>query len=159
MFETLFNYPSVLARHREGPAAEERQRFLVHRANQDAARSTLLRTARDLLIIAENIDVAGSSAICNHDVEVAAAKWARHQRCGHHSHGPRRSRALFLGLATSLRSIARGPAHTVSFRRPNKGLCPLHARGTGFVRGNDPRSMLARGEVACLAHESKPLSC
>jgi integrase/recombinase XerD len=108
MFETLFNYPSVLARHREGPAAEERERFLVHRANQDAARSTLLRTARDLLIIAKNIDVADSSAICNHDVEAAAAKWAGRQWRGHHSHGPRRSRALFLGLATNwLRFLGR----------------------------------------------------
>jgi len=27
MFESLFQYPTVLARHREGPAANERQRF------------------------------------------------------------------------------------------------------------------------------------
>ena len=27
MFESLFQYPTVLARHLEGPAADERQRF------------------------------------------------------------------------------------------------------------------------------------
>ena len=58
MFETLFHYPSVLARHREGPAAEERQRFLLHRANEGAAPATLLRTARELLVIAKNIDIS-----------------------------------------------------------------------------------------------------
>jgi integrase/recombinase XerD len=113
MFATLFNYPSVLARHSEGPAAEERQRFLVHRANQGAARSTLLRTARDLLIIAKSIDVTGRNVIWNHDVEVAAAKWARHQQRRHRSHGPRRSNALFLHLATNwLRFLGRlqGPS-------------------------------------------------
>ena len=33
MFETLFHYPRVLARHCEGPAAQERDRFLFHSAN------------------------------------------------------------------------------------------------------------------------------
>jgi hypothetical protein len=51
MFETLFKYPHVLARHREGPAADGRQRFLIYRANEGAARNTLLRSATELLVI------------------------------------------------------------------------------------------------------------
>jgi integrase/recombinase XerD len=43
MFESLFKYPKVLAHHVEGPAADERQRFLKHRAHRGAARNTLLR--------------------------------------------------------------------------------------------------------------------
>jgi hypothetical protein len=57
MFESLFKYPTVLARHVEGPAADERQRFLLHRANEGAALGTLLRIARELLVIAKNISV------------------------------------------------------------------------------------------------------
>ena len=38
MFETLFKYPRILARRRGGPAADERQRFLAHRAHEGAAR-------------------------------------------------------------------------------------------------------------------------
>ena len=34
MFETLFKYPRVLARHREGPVADARERFLTHCAEQ-----------------------------------------------------------------------------------------------------------------------------
>jgi hypothetical protein len=30
MFDTLFKYPRVLARHREGPVADARERFLAH---------------------------------------------------------------------------------------------------------------------------------
>jgi integrase/recombinase XerD len=47
MFETLFKYPRVLARHREGPVADARERFLVHCAEQGLTQETLLRTARD----------------------------------------------------------------------------------------------------------------
>ena len=57
MFETLFKYLNVLARHSEGPAAEERRRFLIHRANEGAARNTLRQTANELLVIAKNINV------------------------------------------------------------------------------------------------------
>lgn len=96
MFESLFKYPSVLARHVEGPAADERQRFLLHRANEGAARGTLLRIARELLVIAKSINVTTAKAISRQDLEVAAAKWARHQQRRHHSHGPRWSRELFL---------------------------------------------------------------
>ena len=38
MFESLFRYPSVLARHRDGPAAEERRRFLFHRLRDRRSR-------------------------------------------------------------------------------------------------------------------------
>ena len=92
MFETLFKYPRVLARHREGPATDERRRFLIHRANEGAARNTLLRTATELLVIAKNIDVTTSKAISTHDLEVAAFRWTRHQRRRCRSHGPRWSK-------------------------------------------------------------------
>jgi len=100
MFESLFNYPTVLARHVEGPAADERKRFLLHRANAGAARGTLLRIARELLVIAKNINVTTGKAIGRHDLEAAATKWARHQQRRHRSHGSRWSRDLFLQVGT-----------------------------------------------------------
>lgn len=108
MFETLFKYPRVLARHREGPATDERRRFLIHRANEGAARNTLLRTATELLVIAKNIDVTTSKAISTHDLEVAAFRWTRHQRRRCRSHGPRWSKVWFLQVGTSwLRFLGR----------------------------------------------------
>ena len=57
MFEDLFTYPKVLARHRAGPSADARERFLAHCAGYGAARGTLLRFANELLVVAERIDV------------------------------------------------------------------------------------------------------
>ena len=57
MFETLFQYPAVVARHRSGPFAEARERFLNHHASQGLAHTTLQRYARELLVIAERIDI------------------------------------------------------------------------------------------------------
>ena len=45
MFEVLFTYAKVLARHQVGPAAAERERYLAHCAGQGAAHGTLLRIA------------------------------------------------------------------------------------------------------------------
>ena len=42
MFEELFVYPKVLARHRAGPLADAREQFLAHCAGYGAARHTLL---------------------------------------------------------------------------------------------------------------------
>jgi hypothetical protein len=57
MFNILFHYPRVLARHRQGPSAQARERYLTHRADQGAARDTLLRTVRELLVIAQRLDL------------------------------------------------------------------------------------------------------
>jgi len=38
MFEELFVYPKVLARHRAGPLADAREQFLAHCAGYGAAR-------------------------------------------------------------------------------------------------------------------------
>jgi integrase/recombinase XerD len=100
MFESLFKYPTVLARHVEGPAADDRQRFLHHRANEGAARNTLLRIARELLIIATRINMTTGKMIGRRDLEAAADKWARHQRRRNRSYGPRWSRELFLQVGT-----------------------------------------------------------
>ncbi len=108
MFETLFQYPSVLVGHREGPATEERRRFLLHRANEGAAPATLLRIARELLVIAKTIDITIAGQISHHDLEAAAAKWASRQQRRHRSSSPRWSRELFLQVGTSwLRFLGR----------------------------------------------------
>ena len=45
MFEQLFKRPHALARHRNGPLAEERCRYLAHCAQQQMSRRTLRRIA------------------------------------------------------------------------------------------------------------------
>jgi integrase/recombinase XerD len=100
LFEMLFKYPRVLQRHREGPAADAREQFLIHRANEGAARNTLLHIADELLIVAKYIDVTTGKAVCIHDLEIAAGRWARRQQCRRRVHGRRWPQTLFLQIAT-----------------------------------------------------------
>jgi integrase/recombinase XerD len=55
MFDQLFKYPVVVARHRKGPLLEERLAFLTHLANQGYSRSALRRNARRLLMITQTL--------------------------------------------------------------------------------------------------------
>lgn len=63
MFETLFKYPRVVARHRTGPLAEAREQFLKHCANQGLAGAPLLRHARELLVIAARIEITKGETV------------------------------------------------------------------------------------------------
>jgi integrase/recombinase XerD len=80
MFEVLFVYPKVLARHQAGPAAADRERYLAHCAGQGAAPQTLLRIARELLVVAERIDVTAGTSVTRSDIDAAARAWARQQK-------------------------------------------------------------------------------
>ena len=56
-FESLFQYPAIVARHRGGPFAEARERFINHCVSQGLARATLQHYAQELLVVAERIDI------------------------------------------------------------------------------------------------------
>ena len=99
MFETLFQYPAIVARHRSGPFAEARERFLNHCASQGFARATLLVYARELLVIAERIDITMGEAIGLSTIEAAADRWARGQRQRQRTQGLRWSREFFVQTA------------------------------------------------------------
>jgi integrase/recombinase XerD len=108
MFETLFRYPRVLARHLAGPSVEARDEFLVHCAQAGAARESLLHLASELLLVARRIDISGTTAITLHTVEVAADGWVRHQRRHQRIRDPRFCRQRFVQVATDwLRFLAR----------------------------------------------------
>ena len=101
MFEGLFTSGKALARHREGPAAAARAEYLNHCARYGAAHGTLLRVARELLVIAERIDVTSGRVVARRDIELAARRWVRYQRRRRRVHGPRWSRYLFIHVATA----------------------------------------------------------
>jgi site-specific recombinase XerD len=108
MFERLFRYPSVLARHRQGPLAEDREEFLQRCADQGMAHGTLLRIARELLVIARQIDAVAEALVTPRQIELAADRWARRQRRRGRSTGSRWSRELFVNVATNwLRFLGR----------------------------------------------------
>src|SRR5580692_1050750 len=101
MFESLFAYPNVLARHEAGLAAEERDRYLVHLASEGIARTTLRGIAPELLIVARWIDLSRGKRITLQDIDAAARRWADHQQRRCRADSGRWSRQLFIGIATA----------------------------------------------------------
>lgn len=107
MFETLFRYPRVFARHLDGPAAEERDRFLAHFAASGATRDSVSNLASLLLVVAQHLDVSGTRAISTEEVSSVADRWVRQVRRRGRSISPGR-RQRFVQVATDwLRSMGR----------------------------------------------------
>jgi integrase/recombinase XerD len=107
MFEKLFKQPSAIARQLAAPLAAERASFLAQRAEDGAARDTLVRLARELLVVVRELDLT-SDSITLAAVEAAAERWASRQRRRCRAHSLRWSRAFFLQTATAwLRYIGR----------------------------------------------------
>lgn len=108
MFDVLFHYPRVLARHSEGPAANERERYLVNCASAGAARSTLLGLAPELLVVARRIELEDGRSITLAEVEAAADRWVVYQRRNHRVRLARFCRERFVYTATAwLRFLGR----------------------------------------------------
>ncbi len=146
MFETLFKYPRVVARHRAGPFAEARERFLKYCVNQGLAGATLLRHARELLVIAERIDITMGEPIGSPAIQAAADCWAREQHLRHRVQALQWSRKLFVQTATNwlhfLGCLEEPPPKIVPFadrlddfaayQRDERGLSPATIRGQGW---------------------------
>jgi hypothetical protein len=102
------------------------------------------------------------NVIDRRDLEVAAAKWARHQQRRNRSYGPRWSKELFLQVGTEWSRFLGRWQEMETVPLPLAGLINdfVHfiRRGTRIVRGNDSESMLARGKIACMVHEAGPFS-
>lgn len=99
MFENLYRYSRVLARHLDGPAAEERDRFVAHFAASGATRDSVSNLASELLVVAQRLDVSGTRAVTPEEVASVADRWVRHHRRRGRSISPGR-RQRFVQVAT-----------------------------------------------------------
>lgn len=145
MFETLFKYPRVLTRHRAGPSAEARERFLSHCVSKGLARATVLRHARELLVIAERIDISMGETIDSPVIEAAADRWTHEQHDRQRVQVLQWSQKLFLQTATNwMRFLGRLEsrpevvpfadrlADFAAYQRDERGLSPVTIRGQGW---------------------------
>lgn len=138
MFETLFKRPTAVARHREGPWADARKRFLEACAQQGYSRSMLMKIAWVLLAVAHRIDI-DHGKLTAYDIEVAVDARMRFVRRSQPTKKAPWSRQLFVHFTSAwLRSLgcleepsptqcAFGPeieAFT-RFMRDERGLSPV----------------------------------
>jgi integrase/recombinase XerD len=101
MFETLFTYPSVLRRHREGPLAAERAAYLSELADRGMARGTILRRSSYCLCIALALQRWPPGRCFDEaEVEVLAENWAAQRAEAGRASSPRWPKTHFRFAAT-----------------------------------------------------------
>lgn len=100
MFETLFNNrPTVLARYREGPHLEARERFIEQCAAQGYSHAMLHKISWVLLSVAHRIDI-DQGKVTARDIELAVDGRKRFARLLESAQNPQGSRQLFIHIAT-----------------------------------------------------------
>lgn len=108
MFDKLFKRPCTIARQLKAPLASERASFLAQLAEEGAAPATLVRIARELVVVVQELDLTSDHLVTPAAVNEAAEHWAKHQRRRHRAHTLRWSRMLFRQTATAwLRYLGR----------------------------------------------------
>ena len=122
MFDRLFSYPKTIARHRSGPHARARERYLTHCADAGVSHSMLCKIAWQLLVVASTVDLR-ERRVCVEEIRRAASRptvFCRRVKDGPRA-SPGSSQQLFVHVATAwLRFLGR-------LQRP-------HTNPSGFSR-------------------------
>ena len=110
MFDTLFRYPAVLRRHRDGPLAPERAAYLAGLAARGHAPGTLLKCARYCLAIAHQRQATPhDQPFTTAAIDLLAGVWAAGRVEGRHAAAPRWPPVHFRAIATDfLKMLGRG---------------------------------------------------
>lgn len=133
MFERLFTRRSVLARHRDGPLAQERLAYLAHLADQGSSLITLQRPAQHLVAVADYLRLAErpDEIIRHEEIERQASRWARRARRRarklHKRKGGSTLKQVFLWRATNWISFMGRLKQRLVPVNPNAGLLAAFA--------------------------------
>ena len=139
MFETLFTYPRVLRRHREGPLAEERAAYLAELAAQCVAPETLIKKARCCLRVAVELQRwPADHCFDNDEVREMAARYAARCRAASSRNAREYVRATAVALLRRLGRLR--PERTGLPQRYEAMLCE-------FIELRHERSWLS--DVTC----------
>ena len=133
MFDSLFTYPAVLKRHREGPLASERETYLGVLAERGTARSTLVRRAVFCLVVARALERIAAERLDLVDVDALASAWAAERVATGRAASQRWPRAHFRAVAVELLT-AMG-----RLRVPSSAPSPHRARVEDFIAAQAER--------------------
>lgn len=103
MLEKLFKYPAVLNRHKKAPLFEERDRYLEYLEKKGYAHETLLRIARELQHVAQELqdfNISSKSGVKPERIKSIGNRWARKQCQRGRAQTLKWSRQLFIQIAT-----------------------------------------------------------
>lgn len=137
MFDSLFTYPGVLKRHKEGPLAPERVAYLEALAARGTASSTLRRRAVFCLCVAKSLDqrgwASGREPLSTAEIEALACAWAAQQVLDGRAVAPQWPRLHFRAAALEF------VAAMGRLRAPSTTPSPHHARVEDFIAAQSER--------------------
>jgi len=84
MLEKFFKIPGVLARHKDAPYAEERERYLAHCVQQGYTRVSLRKIVPCLLRVARAMSAYPDLRMSSEQIEAVAKSWGYRRRCSGH---------------------------------------------------------------------------
>lgn len=101
MFDRLYKRPHAIARHQNGPLAEERRRYLAYCAEQQMSLETLGHIARNTLIVARALRLSErpGELITRAEIVAEAHRWIKRRRRGRKVQNVRRECRRFIGNA------------------------------------------------------------
>jgi hypothetical protein len=100
MFETIFKHRSTIARHEQGPMAEERYRYLTDLARRETPAGYVYQKAEYVYWVARRLKLTPNLPVSPKQIDAAAERWAHRNRPGHiQAKGPRGPRRLFRMVA------------------------------------------------------------
>jgi integrase/recombinase XerD len=151
MFDQIFQWPSVIARHARAPYAKERARYLKHLLERGYAHHSVQRRAFELLWIARKLKRAyGRLDLAEREVQIVAHDWRSRSRAYGRPVGTPRALRYCLSVAYAwLRFLGALPTVPIPFRaqldaycrwaREERGLSEASITGrrqfaTGFLR-------------------------
>jgi site-specific recombinase XerD len=144
MLEELFRYPLVVARHKNAPYVDERERFLTHCAQKGYPRKTLSRIAGQLLLVARNLSVYPEFKLTSDQIKASADQWAyRQERRATARDGKVSHRAFRLAATRWLRFLGR-LCESVRDPIPFPGLIEDFTSYMENERGLSPRTIETR---------------
>ena len=99
MFEELFGTPETVERYRSAPHAHDRIRYLEHRADSGAPRSTLQKIANAQLHLVQLLELTARRKVKPSQIDAAAQKWSRLNIHWYGRSASPEATTLFRGLA------------------------------------------------------------
>jgi len=146
MFDTLFTYSCILARHRASPYAESRARFLEHCSDLGYPHSSLRKIAWVLLVFSQSIDLSGPGRITRQEIEYAVDHRIRYARRPEPATDSKSSRLLFIHVATEWLRFLDRLEESQCEPKPFASYVESFARFMRDERGLSPATITFRSE-------------
>src|SRR5262249_2639816 len=143
--ETIFRQHLTIARHEQGPMAEERRRYLTHLALRGTSADYLYKKAEYVYWVARRLKLTPGSRISPEEIDAAAEHWARRNRPRHiRSGGPWGPRRLFRMVAREWLRFLNRLALPAPWSNPYASLVRDFANYMQDERGLSPNTVAGR---------------